>query len=38
MSFMNRGMQSKKQRIAVLIIIGIVLLSFLISIVGVAIY
>ena len=36
MTFMNQGMQNKKQRVAVLIIIGIVLVSFLVSIVALA--
>jgi hypothetical protein len=35
-TFMNQGMQNKKQRIIVLIIIGIVLVSFIISIVALA--
>lgn len=34
MTFMNRGLQNRRQRIVVLIIIGIVLVSFLISIVA----
>lgn len=38
MTFMNRGMQNKKQRITVVIIIGIVLISFLFSIVAVSIF
>ncbi len=37
MTFMNRGMQNKKQRITVVIIIGIVLISFLFSIVAISI-
>ena len=38
MSFMNSGMQNKKQKKAVTIIVGIVILSFLVSIVAVAFY
>jgi predicted nucleic acid-binding Zn ribbon protein len=38
MTFMNRGMQNKRQRIAVLIIVGIVILSFLVSIVALSLY
>lgn len=38
MSFMNRGMQNRKQKVAVLIIVGIIIASFLISIVTVAFY
>lgn len=38
MSFMNRGMQSKKQRKLVAAVIGIVLVSFLVSIVAVGFY
>lgn len=38
MTFMNRGMQNKKQRITVVIIIGIVLVSFLISIVAISFF
>jgi hypothetical protein len=34
MTFMNKGMQSKKQRIAVIVIIGVVLATFLVSIVA----
>jgi len=37
-TFMNRGMQNKKQRATVLVIIGIVLVSFLASIVAISIY
>jgi len=37
MTFMNRGMQNKRQRIAILVIIGVVLVTFLISIVALAI-
>ncbi|CFX99331.1 Uncharacterized [Syntrophomonas zehnderi OL-4] len=37
MTFMNRGMQNKKQRTAVVIIVGIVLVSFVASIVAVSI-
>jgi hypothetical protein len=37
MTFMNRGLQNKRQRIAILIIIGVVLATFLISIVALAI-
>ena len=36
MTFMNRGMQNKRQRTAVLVIIGVVLLSFVVSIVAVS--
>jgi flagellar basal body-associated protein FliL len=35
MSFMNRGMQNDKQKKAVTIIIGIVIFTFLLSIVAV---
>lgn len=38
MTFMNKGMQSKKQRNIVKVIIGIVLLTFMVSIVAVAFY
>lgn len=38
MSFMNSGMQNKKQKKAVTIIVGVVILSFLVSIVAVAFY
>lgn len=38
MSFMNRGMQNKKQRTAVVIIVGIVLVSFVASIVAISIF
>jgi hypothetical protein len=38
MSFMNRGMQNRRQRAAVLVIVGVVVLSFLVSIVAVAFY
>jgi len=37
MTFMNRGMQNKRQRVTVLIIIGVVLVTFLVSIVALAI-
>jgi hypothetical protein len=37
MSFMNRGMQNKRQKIAVVVIIGVVLVTFLMSIVVIAI-
>ena len=37
MTFMNRGMQNKRQRITVLIIIGVVLVTFLVSIVALSI-
>jgi len=37
MTFMNRGMQNKRQRIAVLVIIGVVLATFLLSIVAMSI-
>ncbi len=36
MGFMNRGMQNKKQKKAVYVIVGLVILSFLVSIVSVA--
>lgn len=36
MTFMNRGMQNKRQRKAVLVIIGIVLVTFIASIIAVA--
>lgn len=36
MSFMNKGMQNRKQRRAVYIIAGLVIVSFLFSIVAVA--
>jgi len=36
-TFMNRGMQNKRQRITSLVIIGIVLATFLVSIVAYAI-
>lgn len=36
MGFMNRGMQNKKQKKAVNIIIGLVIVSFLVSIISVA--
>ncbi len=36
MTFMNRGMQNKRQRATVLVIIGVVLLSFVVSIVAVS--
>jgi len=35
MSFMNRGMQNDKQKKAVMIIIGLVIFTFLLSIVAV---
>ena len=38
MSFMNRGMQNRRQKGAVIIIIGLVIVSFLFSIVAVAFY
>ncbi len=38
MSFMNKGMQNRRQKITVLIIVGIVISSFLVSIVAVAFY
>jgi flagellar basal body-associated protein FliL len=38
MSFMNRGMQNKKQKTAVIIIVGVVILSFLVGIVAVSFY
>jgi len=34
MTFMNRGLQNKRQRIVVLGIIGVVLVTFLVSIVA----
>jgi flagellar basal body-associated protein FliL len=37
MTFMNRGMQNKRQRVTVLIIIGVVLVTFLVSIVALSI-
>jgi len=37
MTFMNRGMQNKRQRISVLIIVGVVLGTFLLSIVALSI-
>jgi hypothetical protein len=37
MGFMNRGMQNKRQKIAVVVIIGVVLVTFLMSIVLIAI-
>jgi len=37
MTFMNRGMQNKRQRIVVLVIIGVVLATFLVSIVALSI-
>jgi len=37
MTFMNRGLQNKRQRTFILIIIGVVLATFLISIVALAI-
>ncbi len=36
MTFMNRGMQNKRQRVTVLIIIGLVIISFLVSIVAIS--
>lgn len=38
MTFMNRGMQNKRQRRAVLTIIGIVLFTFVLSILAMAFY
>jgi predicted nucleic acid-binding Zn ribbon protein len=38
MTFMNRGMQNRRQRATVLFIVGIVVLSFLVSIVAMAFY
>lgn len=38
MTFMNKDMQSKKQRNAVKVIIAIVLIAFIVSIVAVAFY
>jgi hypothetical protein len=37
MTFMNRGMQNKRQRATIFIIIGVVLATFLFSIVVIAI-
>jgi hypothetical protein len=37
MTFMNRGMQSKRQRTIVLVVIGVVLVTFLFSIVALSI-
>jgi hypothetical protein len=37
MTFMNRGMQNKRQRTIVVIIIGIVLVAFMASIIGLTI-
>jgi len=37
MSFMNRGMQNKRQKIAIMVVIGVVLVTFLMSIVVIAI-
>jgi len=38
MTFMNRGMQNRRQKVTVLIIVGVVIASFLVSIVTVAFY
>jgi len=38
MSFMNRGMQNRRQKVAVFVIVGVVIASFLVSIVTVAFY
>lgn len=38
MSFMNKGMQNKRQRRAVYAIVGVVLVSFIFSIVAFAFY
>lgn len=38
MSFMNRGMQNRRQKTAVIIIVGLVLVSFMVSIVAYAFY
>ncbi len=38
MTFMNRGMQNKKQRITVQVIVGVVLGTFLVSIVALSIF
>lgn len=38
MSFMNKGMQNRKQRKAMVVIVGLVLLSFVLSIVAVGIW
>jgi predicted nucleic acid-binding Zn ribbon protein len=37
MTFMNRGTQNKRQRTAVIVIVGVVLLTFLVSIVALSI-
>jgi len=37
-TFMNRGMQNKRQRTAVLIIVGIVIASFMVSIVALSFF
>jgi hypothetical protein len=37
MTFMNRGMQNRRQRLAILVIIGVVLATFLLSIVALSI-
>ncbi len=34
MTFMNRGMQNKRQRVIVLVVIGVVLVTFMVSIVA----
>ncbi len=38
MSFMNKGMQNQKQRKVTVIIVGLVLVSFLLSIVAMGIW
>ncbi len=38
MSFMNRGMQNRRQKRAVVVIVSLVLVSFLVSIVAYAFY
>ncbi len=38
MSFMNKGMQNKRQRRATVFIIGLVLVSFVVSIVAMSIW
>ena len=37
MTFMNRGMQNKRQRVIVLVVIGVVLVTFMVSIVALSI-
>ena len=37
MTFMNRGMQNRRQRLAILVIVGVVLATFLLSIVALSI-